>query len=295
VNRTLLAAVFLAAAALAMAAEIGGRKPQYLSGTARSFANSEAVTPGFFAPGLDEGYMPQGLVVTEGAIYVTGYREGGSPACRLFRIDPATGDETGAFDLPAECGHAGGLANVGGGRLVVADTRHLWSIEIAKAFDASRSKDAVRATLALGGNLYGSFAAFDGTDLWIGRYTVQKDAPLAKIHRLPLKLLSERNGGTIDERHVAETLPAPALGQGMAFESVSVLWIASSSSQIGWLHRIDRATGRVLARYDTVTGIEGIDFAGAALWAVSEAGAKKYQHWKQHFPLVFQVDTAKLR
>ena len=52
----------------------------------------------------------------------------------------------------------------------------------------------------------------------------------------------------------------------------------------------------MLARFDTVTGIEGIAFdSEGRLWAVSEAGAKKYLHWPQHFPVIFEIDVAKLR
>jgi len=150
--------------------------------------------------------------------------------------------------------------------------------------------------VGLAGNLYGSFAAFDGTDLWIGRYTVRKEAENAKLHRVALKVFDELDGRDLDESKVAETLPSPPLGQGMTFQGRDTIWIASSSSQIGWLHRIERATGNVLQRHDTIIGIEGIAFGPEGqLWAVSEAGAKKYQHWKAHFPLVFAIDVAKLR
>ena len=239
--------------------------------------------------------MPQGLAIVGAHILVAGYRDakdGGG--CRVFRIEAKTGEPAGSFEIPG-CNHAGGLAHVGQGLLVVTDTRRMWRLEMEKAFAAGRIEGAVRGTIALAGELFGSFAAFDGTDLWIGRYTVQREAANAKLHRVPLKLFDDLDGRELDESKVAETLPSPPLGQGMTFQGKDTIWIASSSSQIGWLHRVERATGKVLARYDTVIGIEGIDFAAGRLWAVSEAGAKKYLHWKAHFPVVFEIDPAKLR
>jgi hypothetical protein len=228
-------------------------------------------------------------------VIVAAYRDakdGGG--CRVFRLDAKSGEGAGAFDVPG-CNHAGGLANIGQGALVLTDTRRMWRIDMEKAFAAGKLEGAVRGTVGLSGELYGSFAAFDGTDLWIGRYTVQREAANAKIHRIALKVFDEMDGRDLDESKVAETLPSPPLGQGMAFQGRDMIWIASSSSQVGWLHRIERATGKVLERFDTVTGIEGIDFADGLLWAVSEAGAKKYMHWKMHFPLVFTLDPARLR
>lgn len=227
---------------------------------------------------------------------MSGYRDakdGGG--CRVFRIDAKSGGPAGSFEIPG-CNHAGGLAHVGQGLLVITDTRRMWRVEMEKAFAAGKIEGALRGTVGLAGDLFGSFAAFDGTDLWIGRYTVRAEAANAKIHRVPLKVFEESDGKDIDESKVAETLPAPPLGQGMAFQGRDTIWVASSSSQIGWLHRIERATGNVAQRFDTVIGIEGIAFApDGTLWVVSEAGAKKYLHWKAHFPVVFTLDTAKLR
>jgi hypothetical protein len=42
--------------------------------------------------------------------------------------------------------------------------------------------------------------------------------------------------------------------------------------------------------------IENISFdADGKLWAISESGAMKYQKDKQHFPVIFEIDTTKLK
>ena len=295
-----LLALLLAAASTLCAAQILGKKPEYLSGAASDFANAEAIERRIWWPRLDEGWVPQGLAVVEGDVFVSGYRSAdrnvSTGPCRVFRVDAKTGEEKGFFDMPPECTHSGGLAYVGGGLLVVSDTRQLWCIDTRKALAAGKADGAIKGTLRLGGNLYGSFASFDGTDLWIGRYVTRAEPGNAKLHRLPLKLFEEKNGATIDESHVAETLPAPPLGQGMAFQGRDTIWIAASSSQLGWFHKLERATGREVAKYDGVIGLEGIGFDDQGkLWVASEAGAKKWLHWKQHFPIIFLLDPDKLK
>lgn len=280
------------------AADILGKKPAYLEQAASGFANERAIVRKLWMPGLDEGYVPQGLAVDGRHVLVSAYREPGAEggaSCRVFRIEAGTGKQAGAFDMPPECGHSGGIAVVGGGLAVVADTRYLWRIDLEKALASGKAEGALRGTLKLGGELRGSFMGFDGNDLWIGTYTVRKEAAKAKLHRLKTALFDEQDGATIDERNAAETMPSPPLGQGMAFQGKETIWIAASSSQIGWLHKLERAAGKVLATHDTIIGIEGIDFdAEGRLWAVSEAGAKKYLKWSLHFPVIFAIDLSKL-
>lgn len=286
-------------AAAAHAADILGERPAYLEQAASGFANERAIVKKLWVPGLDEGYVPQGLAVAGKHILVSAYQEpeikGGRASCRIFRIEAATGKAAGSFAMPPECAHSGGIATIGNGLVVVADTGYLWRIDLEKALASGKAEDALRGMVRLGGELRGSFMSFDGTDLWIGTYTVRKDAAKAKLHRLKTTVFDEQDGATIDEKHAAETMPSPPLGQGMAFQGKDAIWIAASSSQIGWLHKLERAGGKVAATYDTIIGIEGIAFDGEGrLWAVSEAGAKKYLKWRLHFPVIFAIDLSKL-
>lgn len=291
-------ALVAALAILAAHADILGMKPVYLATPTSTFANAQATARHIWAPGLDQDYVPQGLAVDGDAVLLASYRSGDlsttSGPCRIFRVETATGRETGHFDAPAGCGHAAGLANVSGGLLVLADIHDLWRIDLAQALKDGNTRRALRGHLKLGGELEGHFAAFDGADLWIGMYTVTKDAARAKMHRLALRVFDDFDGRAIDERQALETIPVPPLGQGAAFDGEK-LWMAASSSRIGALYCLDRRTGAVIARYPILNGIEGIAFDEARrLWAVSEAGAKKYQHWPQLLPIIFEIDLAKL-
>ena len=75
-----------------------------------------------------------------------------------------------------------------------------------------------------------------------------------------------------------------------------MLWITSSSSRFGLLTRIDPRTGARLASHEMVIGIEDIGFdAAGRLWAVSEAGSRRWLRWPKTFPIVFQLDVAHLK
>ena len=293
-------ALLLLAASLALPVhgEILGKKPGYLPGEASAVANEQAVTRAIWAPGLDEGYVPQGVAFEAAHVLVSGYRSTdpkvGTGPCRVFRIEAATGRDAGSFDLPGECGHAGGIAGMGGGVIVVADTRRLYRIDLAKALATGKGEDGLTATLRLSGALKGSFAAFDGRDLWIGTY--DKDASKARLHRLAVKLFDERNGSTLTDDMAEASLPIPAEAQGAAFDKDGGLWLASSSSRQGTLYRLDRATGAVLAKHDVAVGIEDLEFDGEGrMWSVSEAGSRRWIKWSTTYPVVFQLDLAKLK
>ena len=298
--RRAIAAFFVLAMACGLAcADILGVKPRYLANPTSAFPNMQATSNQIWAPGLDHEYVPQGLAIDGRTVLLASYRSGDlsktSGPCRIFRVDMATGREIAHFDAPVGCGHAAGLANVSGGLLVLADIHDLWRIDIEQAFKDGNTRHAVRGHVKLAGELEGHFATFDGADLWIGIYTVTKEAARAKMYRLPLLVFDQFDGRAIDEKQALEVIQVPPLGQGAAFAG-DKLWMAASSSRTGALYCLDRRTGRIIQRYEILNGIEGIAFDEAGqLWAASEAGSKKYQHWPQLLPIIFQVDVAKLR
>lgn len=69
-------ALLLLAASLALPVhgEIFGKRPGYLPGEASGVPNEQAITRAIWAPGLDEGYVPQGVGFEAGHVLVSGYR-----------------------------------------------------------------------------------------------------------------------------------------------------------------------------------------------------------------------------
>jgi hypothetical protein len=295
-------AAFLACAVLfgahAAPADIAGTKPAYLEAATTSIPNEGAIVRRVWTPGVEEGFIPQGLTVAAGHVLVAMYRatepKQNTGPCRVYRVEIASGAVTGSFDLPpALCGHAGGLAYLGNGQLLLADTKQLLRIDLERAFSTGKAEQAMRGTLKLGGALRGSFAAFDGKDPWIGTWT--KEINDARMYRFSAELFDERDGQVIREDVALESIPIPVEVQGAGFAKDGKLWLSASNSRWGKLYCVDRQ-GKVEAQFPMVAGVEDIDFdVDGGLWAVSESGTRKYLQWETRFPFLFRLDVGKLR
>ena len=311
VRRLAAGAVLLALAAMAGSAmaepPLLGARPAYVERVLTELPNAGAIVWRAWAPGLEEGYVPQGVAVVEGGIVVSAYAykaaEAPGAICRLYRVDPQSGAVTGVHDVTARCGHAGGIAYAGGGRLFIADTGSLIEIDAARAFakpdgEAAGSEGAgagaVVRQLDLQAPLRGSFLAYGDGALWIGEYRKPGEG---RLWRVPLAALeSPAEPGRLGERDATGSLPAAEASQGAAFDAQGRLWLTQSSSQYGRLQTVDPADGRVLAAYAAVAGIEGLDFdREGMIWTVSEAGAKRWLNWPTFAPLLLRIDPARLR
>ena len=278
------------------ASEPLGIRPAYLSrplGTTPPgpLPNETAITTRIWAPGLDDGDVPQGLAVADGTIFIAAYRSADATrstgSCRLYRVAAATGAITGTLDLPSSCGHAGGLALTAPGRIWVVDTHVMHEIELAPAGPQTRGK--VLREVKIDPPLKGSLATAQGADIVLGSY--ERDQP-GRLWRIPLASIT---GARVGAQHVTATIEIPSRAQGAAFDAQGRLWIARSGATLGELAVLDPKTARITASYRVPDGVEGIAFAGTLLWTVSEAGSRRWSNWATVFPLVFALDVAKLR
>lgn len=289
-------AMLLPVGSHAGAADVLGTRPAHLGGELPSVPNDAAILSRIWAPEIDEGYVPQGVTVADGALLVSSYRSTdpkiGIGPCRIHRIDPASGRTINQFDMPPACGHAGGLAYLGQGMLLVADTRKLYKIDLARALGGQT--DFVVATLSLGGDMKGSLAGFDGKSVFIA--SSEKDADKARGFFLPLSLFDTHAGAVLTPADASRIIAVPALAQGAAFDRDGSLWMTFSNSKTGALKKLDAASGAVLASFDMVIGIEDISFdAQGRLWTVSEAGSLRWSRWSHSYPVLFSIDPARLR
>jgi hypothetical protein len=287
-----LAALSLASAAMAQQ-RVLGKAPAYTDRTLSEVPNLAAMSNLIWSPGLDEGHVPQGLTVLDGAIIVGTYRsedtKQGRGPCRIYRLDPGSGKVTGTLDLPPQCGHAGGLARAQKGRLWVADTREIFEIELAVA--GSTIGHVIR-TIRLTGALKGSFAAGTADALWLGTYAKE---PGARLYKLPFVKLTP-GAASLSEQDAETSIPLPTRVQGAAFDAAGRLWVTRSGSAFGELLTLEPATGTVMQLLQMPAGIEDISFdPQGGLWAVSEAGSKRWLGWKTFFPVVFRLQGDFLR
>jgi hypothetical protein len=252
--------------------------------------NEAAFMRRIWMPGLDEGFVPQGLTVVDDAVYVAAYKsvEGaGRGPCRLYKLDTESGRTAAVLDLPVQCGHAGGAARGAPGHLWVADTRDIFEVRLDNPPSGTIGK--VVRHIKLTGKVKGSYAAGTGDALWLGAYETHGEP---RLYRFPLaKLKSE-----INESDADASLVVPLRAQGAAFDAKGQLWVTRSGGSFGELARLDPKSGAVLARHAMPAGTEDIGFDSKGhLWTVSEAGSQRWLAWATFFPVVFQVDMSRLR
>jgi hypothetical protein len=277
-----------------------GDPPSYGPHRLSVLPNAGAIGARIWMPGLDAGYDPQGLAVVHGDILVSAYRSDGlrqsRGPCRVFRLDPATGRQTGAVDVPPPCGHAGGLGYLGGDAVYLTDTHTLFEIPLA---DFAGGAASMRA-FPLGAGLTGALAAGEADGLWIGSY--ETDGP-GRIFKFPKGVLAGlQDGQTLERQMAVRALPIPSYAQGAAVAADGALWVARSSLSWASLDVVDLTRAAVVRRYAMPGGLEGIAFdRGGGLWGVSEAGSRHIYDFplssiiSPFNPLVFRVDTGALQ
>src|SRR5437667_3309040 len=196
---------------------IHGTRPSYGPARVSAVPNEKAIVRRFWVPELDAGYDPQGLTAVAGALLVSGYRSEAYGVnrgpCRLFRLDAESGRETGHADIPAPCGHAGGLAYPGGDMLYLADTHALFAIFLRQAFGEQALP--IRG-IELGPGLVGALAASAPGAIWTGTYN--EDGP-GTLYRFTSEVSSPLRGReTLTVADASATLAIPSYAQGAAFD-----------------------------------------------------------------------------
>jgi sugar lactone lactonase YvrE len=273
---------------------IRGQRPSYGPTSISEVPNFAAIDRLIWVPGLDQGWDPQGLAIAEGSLFVSAYRSDGfwvnRGPCRVFRVDPETGSETGHFDVPPPCGHAGGVAYAGGGKLFIADTHTLFEVDLDRAFADLAPKFRI---FPLGRGVKGAFAASGSGEIWIGDYEQMRPAFMLKYDLAVFESLKE--GAALNADAAAAVVPIPSYAQGAAVVPRGKVWVSSSDLGWGFLDQLDAVTGRLERRYAIAGGTEGmaIDQDGR-LWCVSEAGSRHLPLRYPFFPLIFRLNPARL-
>jgi hypothetical protein len=290
----IIGACGIAPAPQSLLLEALGRAPSYGPSAISIVPNLAAIDRLIWMPGLDRGWDPQGLAVVGDTILVSAYRSDGAwqnrGRCRVFRVDPENGAETGHFDVPAPCAHAGGLAYAGAGRLFIADTHSLFAVDLDRAFAGAAPKFRI---FPLGRGLAGAFAVSGNGEIWIGNYDDIRTARAFKYGVGTIARLAD--GATLTADAASTFVPVPSYAQGGAIDHSGKFWVARSDIGWGFLDRLDAVTGHSERRYAICAGIEGIAFDRAGrLWAVSEDGARHFPWRYPFFPLIFRLDPARL-
>ena len=288
----------VATAAAGETAAVLGTAPKVEPGELSQVSNSAAIVSRIWMPGLDAGFVPQGLTVAGDHVFVAAYRST-SPRrsrgeSRVFAVDMHSGDSVGEFLLPDDVGHPGGLANDRRGTLFVADRGKLYRIDLARALADGDSRAAILGRADVDRAIGPSFLAWHADHLWFGPYEKWGEP---RLYRYPVARVFPEDGSVYltatDEVH---SIPIDVRTQGAAFDGQGHLWLSQSGSEGGVVQRLDAATGDLLDLFEVMAGIEDLSFDGAGrLWSVSEAGSLRWRRWETWFPLIFSLDVGRLK
>ncbi|APT57091.1 hypothetical protein RGI145_08280 [Roseomonas gilardii] len=274
---------------------IPGEAPRYTGRALSAVPNEAAMVRRFWAPGLNEAYVPQGLTVLGDEILVAAYRslthdQADGPS-RVFRLSRRDGSLRGSFALPEEFGHPGGLAS-DGRRLFAANSGVIVAFDATRldAPDGPRPLSARRVDRSMGP----AFLACDGQSLWFGPW---RKSGNPRLHAVPVARFLEGEGHPVTPADAVRDIPLPLRAQGAAADAEGRIWIACSAGAApGELHRLDPEDGTRLESHGAPGGIEDLGFdREGLLWSVSEAGSQRWNGWPTFFPLVFAMDVTRLR
>ena len=255
-----------------------------------TFPNSEAACQGVWVPDIAGGFVPQGLALENGGAtaLVSGYlkdRDGNArDICRILSVNLTTGRVLGRRDF-GPCGHAGGIGYDRSGKLWMADTGWLWQLRRSRLFIGPPlthpgNRNVVIDRVRLRGDLKGSFlSAGPNAALFVGTHN--------ETGRSRLYAFS------------ASDLRRPELWPRDADTRIAIAKKAQGATPHGGAWLVSASTSTCgLVGYGTVAslsigpGIEEIEFSGAQLWGVFEAGARGLT--TKFYPLIARFDLSKL-
>lgn len=280
---------------------IGGVAPTYTQRQLSPTPLDPAIRRRHWAPGLNEGYVPQGLTLVRNTLFVGAYRSTDAntsrgPA-RIFAVDPAGGAVIGGFDLPAAIGHADGLAATpDGGLLYLADNgRSVYAFDLPRSLAQGRAEPVgAPRKLARDEGLGSNLLTYGAGLLWFGRYA--RDGSKAILVAADPGTLFAANAAPFALKDAVRRIPLPQFAQGATFDAAGRLWVSASNSRMGRLYRLDSATGAVLAEFPAMAGLEDLARGGdGLLWSIGEAGSQRWNTWATFYPLLFAFDPAALR
>ena len=304
--------------------DVVGREPSYVSSGRKlsSFPNKDAACAGMWAPHLDGGFVPQGIAPTDGGMWVAGYikaHEDDKPVeCAVYLMDPETGrrgsgyvftkkhltaaSTDSGFVKLRKCGHAGGVAVLPDGRLLVVDTKTIFVLDARRFGQGNPIDEVIKLVDPFPDDEHkfnGSFLV-DGTassdpevaTMWIGTWSESSASTLRRFSVAEILADNTRRPGDDD---LTAMLSLPSDAQGAAFAPTGELLVASSVSRCGRLSLLDVETGTI-DEYGFGPGVEEISFVDGKLWATFEAGSRLYieKFGAKFFPLVASFDPSKI-
>jgi len=268
--------------------DVLGVAPRNLNRPLSAVPNEEAIVQRIWVPGLDQGFIPQGVAVAGDRVLLSGYHydaktKRSGPPCHVYVVDPEDGQVLSRIAVPRDVKHAGGVAWARGAMWVV-DVGILYKLDLRGKVLGRAKVDPVMGP---------SFVSEWGNKLWVGLFVwpYEKKSPRAYLIDPEAAIRKKKLG----PRDALASIPIPKSVQGIAQNERGV-WLARSHSTLGELQLVDPRSGALLETYPLFPGVEDLGFAAdGLLWTASEAGSLRWRKWKTNFPVLFALDPEKLQ
>ncbi len=280
----------------------------------------------FEIPGLDEGFVPQGICYIESidAFALSGYVKGENS--RLYLINKATGDVRKLI-LKDFSKHAGGIASDGDDVWVCAggdETQGGFVYHLSvSVLDRTSDGDEIEFDGSFQTQVRASTICCDGERLYVAEFYEKDDYPVNPDHSFPgndnkawavgyeLPIAANEYDG--DEKAPDVILSIPEKVQGMAVTSDGNIVFSTSYGRYydstlhiykpldSWtqggtvldgtvVHLCIADESGLISKVRMPTLMEGIDIQGDTLYAVFESGAGAYSDAKEIHTQVKAVD-----
>ncbi len=291
--------------ATVVASEVDGVRPAWRSGDSLAdFPNDDAMCAATWVPRIDERFVPQGLALRGGSALISGYtcrfadsgdgcrKKSKTERCRLMSVQLSTGRVTANRHFSRQqCAHGGGVAVDPKGHIWIADTKKL--VFLNGIHDNQPKKLALKSPIEAafltetpsGRIQLGDWAQKGSPQLWTFKWKTLYRC-LAK--KVALKVAEDCDASTKGASTEGGSVDIPQDAQGAAY-GPGGLWVARSTSKWGKLRTRSRSLG-------FGPGVEEIEFAAdGSLWAVFEAGSKKFPAPRPFLPVIARFDVDALK
>lgn len=289
---------------------------------------SEYSEDSFAIPGLDKGFVPQGICYVEAldAFAISGYIKGESS--RIFFVSNKDG-EVKELILKDFTKHTGGIASYGADIWVSAGGSDkaggfVYHLSVASVLFA-KDGDEIEFDGSFQTQVRGSTLCCDGDMLYVAEFYEKRDYPVNPDHaagenkawavgyELPV-MPYEYDGG---EKEPDVILSIPEKVQGMAISADGNILFSSSYGRFNdsslyvykpldsWTHQDIDYNGKAVSLYVSdessfltkikmPTLMEGIDVEGDGLYVLFESGAAEYDDAKEIIKNIRRVDITAL-
>lgn len=280
----------------------------------------------FRIPGLESGFIPQGICQCDDLFYISGYFND-KTSSRIYAVHAESGEEAACAALVNEdetpfTGHSGGIVSVGE-YIYVASGSSLWLL--SKSDVLAAHGDSVHFLAELPLDVKASFAFYAEDTLWVGEFHIEGEYETVPEHHESDGNCAWVMGYALDENGLPVfgtdgrmtpkamfTVPDKVQGMTILEDGTVVASVSFGRRNTSYLLTFERGTadtayvnGYSIPKYRLTDNnrrlklrlppmAEGIEFYDGKVYILFESGATAYTDASEIIPYVWKSDLVAL-